>query len=148
MLLKEAANLQNGVSDDEPAESIEGVEWDGIENVPDIDHEAEYIDENKHTTITIEAVDVSKEGLHRVAGEAEGDAEYLSDTVQENGKLEDPSREETSTAQTGKRKWTKERPPGPKKRKKKFHYESKADRKVTRRKEKSRNKAQAKARKA
>ena len=46
-----------------------------------------------------------------------------------------------------KRVWTKERPSGPKKKKKKFKYESKAERKVTRYKERSGNRAKAKARK-
>ena len=43
----------NGISDDHPLELI--------------DHEAEYIDEDRYTTVTVEAVDVSKEGLHKVA---------------------------------------------------------------------------------
>lgn len=47
---------------------------------------------------------------------------------------------------TGKRVWTKAKPDQPKKKKKKFRYESKADRKVTRHKERAGGKAKAKAR--
>ena len=45
-------------------------EWDGLsedEAVPEepIDHEEEYIDEDRHTVVTVEAVSVDKEGLLR-----------------------------------------------------------------------------------
>lgn len=147
MLLEETAKLRNSDSEDEGGHNTEGDPWDGIENVPEIDHKAEYIDEYKYTTVTVEAVDVSREGLHKVVGEAEDDLEDGLGIGQEGTKTESFSREGTSLAQVGKRKWTKERPPGPKKRKKKFRYESKADRKTTRHKERSGNRAKAKARK-
>ena len=147
MLLEETANLRNGDSEDEGGYDAEGDPWDGIENVPEIDHKAEYIDENKYTTVMVEAVNVSKEGLHKAVEEAEDDPEDGLGIGQEGTKAESSPHEGTSLAQVGKRKWTKERPPGPKKRKKKFHYESKADRKTTRHKERSGNRAKAKARK-
>ena len=118
-------------------EGSEEEDWAGIEEPTIIDDEAEYIDEDKHTTVTIEAVDVDKEGLHKTADGLEEDEEpatALSQKVESKGDKK------------GKRVWTKEKPEKPKPKKKKFRYESKADRKGTRLKERSKNKAQAKAR--
>ncbi|KAF8850530.1 hypothetical protein BDZ45DRAFT_192409 [Acephala macrosclerotiorum] len=106
--------------------------WNGIEDedgAPEpIDHEEEYIDEDKYTTVTVEAVDVSKEGLQKVADE-ESEA---SDT-------EPPQL--VKTEKTPKKQWPK------KERKKKFRYESKVERKVARAKQKFGNKAKAEGRK-
>lgn len=101
-------------------------------SAPVLDHEEEYVDEDedKYTTVTIEAVDVSKEGLHRVAEEGEEEVEKVW-----KGKGEEEEKEK------GKKKWPK------KERKKKFRYESKVERKATRMKQKSKNKASAEARK-
>jgi ribosomal RNA-processing protein 17 len=115
----------------EEADAGEG-EWGGIEDdevvVPElVDHEEEYIDEDKYTTVTVEELDVSKEGLLRVADEDESE-----DTLEAEVK---PVEEEKKGKQ-----WPK------KPRKKKFRYESKAERKVTRGKQKAGNRARADAR--
>ena len=119
-------------------------EWGGIAEIPEFDGEAEYIEEDRHTTVTIEAVDVTREGFRNVfEGEEEGSTgsgvqeATVTSGKDSNGKVQ---------AKT-KRVWTKERPEGPKKKKKKFRYESRAERKVTRYKERLGNKAKAKARK-
>lgn len=106
--------------------------WNGIEDeeqvVEAVDHEEEYIDEDRYTTVTVEAVDISKEGLTKV-GEEDSDEEAPgADTKPvENEAL-------------GKKVWPK------KPKKKKFRYESKAERKVTRGKQKAGSKARADAR--
>lgn len=106
-------------------------EWGGIEEdrpvVEDVDHEEEYVDEDRYTTVTVEAVDVSKEGLVKVADE-DSDEPPEADPK--------PAEKETS----GKKVWPK------KPRKQKFRYESKAERRFTRGKQKAGNKAQADAR--
>ena len=140
--LREAdGNIDGSESEDD---STVREEWDGIVEVPEVDHEEDYIDEDRHTTVTIEAVDVSKDGLHKVAIEKEDDDE--SDEIKEDGKSSGNAGREGQKARNGKRVWTKERPGGPKKKKKKFRYESKAERKVTRHKERSGSRAKAKAR--
>ncbi len=129
--------------------TVEGGQWDGIAEVQEIDHEAEYIDEDRFTTVTVEAVEVSKDGLHRTAEDAEDDEETNEDSgVREADKSVSSTSvsDDKAKMENKKRVWTKERPGGPKKKKKKFKYESKADRKVTRHKEKSKGKAKAKAR--
>ncbi|KAG4439740.1 hypothetical protein IFR05_004762 [Cadophora sp. M221] len=132
--------------DPDVADSSDSEAWGGISDdesppkskatpaVPVIDHEEQYIseDEDKYTTVTIEAVDVTKEGLHRVAGgdeDEEGEGKEMKEyAVKETG-------------DDGRKKWPK------KPRKQKFRYESKVERKATRMKQKSKNKASADARK-
>ena len=117
-----------------------------MKEVPEIDHEAEYIDEDRFTTVTVEAVEISKDGLHRTADESE---EYSED-----GDLQAGCGRTSNAIHSGdgpetekrKRVWTRGRPAGPKKKKKKFKYESKADRKATRHKERSKSKAKAETR--
>lgn len=106
--------------------------WEGIaDDVPvveAVDHEEEYIDEDKYTTVTVEAVDISKDGFSKSRGE---DSEDESDK-------EPPALVEKD--EKPKKVWPKKAP------KKKFRYESKAERKVTRGKQKAGNKAKADAR--
>ena len=123
--------------------------WDGIkdnQNLP-VDHEDEYMDEDRFTTVTVEAVDVSKDGLQKAVQEEE-DASEAGDT---NKSDRDPPESTASQgrrgSEKGKRIWTKEPPSGPRKKRKKFRYETKAERKATRYKEKLGNKAKARARK-
>ena len=145
-LLREA----NRASDpNEEENGDEGEPWDGIEEQHDplVDHEDEYMDEDKFTTVTVEAVDVSKHGLEKAIPD-EDDESMVSDTQKAHA---EPQKATVSLGRTssgnGKRVWTKEPPNGPRKRKKKFRYESKAERKATRYKERSGNKAKARARK-
>jgi ribosomal RNA-processing protein 17 len=126
-ILKEVEGVGAGLE----SEGEEG--WGGIEEekvVEEVlDHEEEYVDEDRYTTVTVEAVEVSKEGLLKVVDE---DSDEVPDPVP----VEKKGKEDTS-----KKKWPK------KERKKKFRYESKAERKVTRGKQKAGNKARADARK-
>ena len=109
--------------------------WGGIEEdeedkiiLPSVDHEEEYVDEDRYTTVTVEAVDVFKDGLHRVADEAEEE--------EDKSKKYNAKEEETKP----KKKWPKKENP------KKFRYESKIERRISRGKQKSGNKAKADAR--
>lgn len=132
-------------SDSAPGEEEQ---WDGIAE-PATSHEAEYVDDDRFTTVTVETVDISREGFHKVAEEA--DSEDADGERGGPGTVEDSrsgEKEDQKDASSGKRKWTKERPGGPKKKKKKFRYESKVERKMTRHKERSRNSKQAKERKS
>ena len=121
-------DVNGGGADEDDDEDV----WNGIEDeepvVDAVDHEEEYIDEDRYTTVTVEAVDVSKEGLVKVGEEDSEDETAEADTK--------PVEKEAS----GKKVW----PEKPKK--KKFRYESKAERKVTRGKQKAGNKARADAR--
>lgn len=104
-----------GEEDEDSAEE----EWDGISQPPapvpaamDINEEEEFVDEDKYTTVTIESVGISKHGFETRGSKDEAEAEEAKE----------------------KRVWTKERPKTnkPKKKKIKFRYETKTERKVER----------------
>ena len=121
-------------------------EWNGVEDAPPIDHEAEYIDEEKYTTVTVEAMDLSKDGLHKL--EREGGKQ--EDDIQPESDKKDTQVDPGDAAKSKKRTWTKEKPKDrtdkPKKKKKKFRYETKSERKFTRMKQGAKNSREAKAR--
>lgn len=113
--------------------------------LPEIDQEAEYIDEDRYTTVTIETMDLSRDGLEKVGKEARVGSESLAE--------EKPESVKAAPAQIqGKRIWTRQKPDREgqtaKKKRKKFRYENKAERKMTRSKEKSKNSKQAQARRS
>ena len=145
-MIKEA----NGASDPSEEEYEDQEEpWDGIkeDHNPLVDHEDEYIDEDRFTTVTVEAVDVSKHGLEKAIPD-EDEESMVSDTQKPDAEHPQATVSQGRTgSENRKRVWTKEPPHGPRKRKKKFRYESKAERKATRYKERSGNKAKARARK-
>ncbi|MCJ1414699.1 hypothetical protein MMC32_001026 [Xylographa parallela] len=142
-LLRKADGQDEVSSSEEDKSNSEN--WDGLAEETNIDHEAEYEDEDRHTTVTIEAVNVTKEGLQKAVTDRASEDGIEDGLDIAMGNALDESAEK-GTPIKSKRVWTKERPGGPKK-KKKFRYESKADRKATRHKERSGNTAKAKARK-
>lgn len=132
---------QEGEGEEEP--------WDGIKDTrdPPVDHEDEYMDEDRFTTITVEAVDVSKDGLQKAFNDEQRESEASGSDRSEGDTRRAAGLQGRTGSGKGKRIWTKEPPTGPKKKKKKFRYENKAERKATRYKERLGNKAKAKARK-
>ena len=129
--------------DSEEETKVDPKPWSEIGNMEaGVDHEEEYVDEDRFTTVTVEAVDVSRDGLHKV-----GQEEAPENT--NDSKLGDiPSTHGVAEVQSGRMRQIKEPLGGvKKKRKKKFRYETKAERKVTRYKERTGNRKQAFARK-
>jgi len=125
------------------ASETENEEWEGFEElavappVQPIDHEDEYLDDDKYTTVTVEAVDIGREGFRDVGQGGESVGKGAAEAGKNKG---DDGKKRTCT----KEKPTTDRP---KKKRQKFRYENKAERKVTRALEGSKNKKQAKARK-
>lgn len=119
-LLREAARAGN-VSDQEASDD-ENEEWQGLPDGPteeSVDHEEEYIDEDKFTSVTVESVSVSRDGLHKPEEEPDSEDE------------EEKARREALA------KSAKEQAARPKKQKKpKFRYESKMDRSIANKKQK------------
>ncbi|ORY72012.1 nucleolar protein 12-domain-containing protein [Pseudomassariella vexata] len=118
-ILREAERA-GGVSDTSDGEAEE---WDGIPDAPidePVDHEEEYIDEDRYTTVTIESVSVDRDGLHKPA-------EEISEEEAAERKALEEARQAAAAA--------KSKPTHPPKQKKpKFRYETKAERLVNRRK--------------
>jgi ribosomal RNA-processing protein 17 len=108
-------------------------EWNGLDDgddnvVPEepIDMEEEYIDEDRYTTVTVEAVSVDRDGLHKPGAHSkdeEEDGSAPKDTNEE---------EKTETASDDKKTWPK------KKKKKVFRYETKQERVASERRQKAR----------
>jgi len=149
--LRKADGSGSGDEEDEEAED-EGVGegWEGFEEIPvsQIDRLDEYIDEDRYAEVTVEDVDVSKEGLvksgqgnsvHTVGDADHDDVGELDDEVTAGGRTNGVKK---------KREWTKEKPTSakPKKKRKTFRYETKEERKITRFKERRKNTAKAKSR--
>lgn len=96
--------------------------------------------------MTVEAVDVSRDGLQRRQDVSESeDKESIAQNLPE-GALKGPSYERKLNRNKERTQPNLKSEPRPKKKKKKFRYESKADRKATRYKERMGSKAKAKAR--
>jgi len=135
------------IDDEEDEQGISPYEDQGSisdSELPLVDHEAEYIDEEKYTTVTVETMDVSKEGLFKAQQGADQPALETTEKRAPVSRSDHPFERQ-------KRKWTKEKPKdGIKKRKKKrnFKYEGRAERREARSKEKSRNRKQARERRA
>lgn len=142
-----------GGEEDGEEEDEEGDGWEGIAELPPVDYEAEYIDEDRYTTVTVEDIDPSRNGLQGKeeesgsgsedgAGDGDGDGDD-----DEDGKSTDQKNEAGSTKK--KRIWAKENPNGDTKRrrrKRNFKYESAVDRKAGRIKQRQKNSKQAKLR--
>ena len=115
-LLKEAR-----LAGQEGSDSESGDEWGGVSDeevaAEPVDREEEYVDEDRYTTVTVEAVNVDRDGLHN--SKAESDERKAARSKAAEVVTDQPEKE------------AKERP----KKKKKFRYESKADRRVTERKQ-------------
>jgi len=127
-------------AEDSDENGEEAVAWEGIEEAePEpLDHEAEYIDEDKYTTVTVEEVDISRDGISRLR---DGD-----DEEGENEKKAADSPKHIKTSSAKKPLGKKDKDKRPKKKKKTFRYESPAERKMGRLKVKAKNSKAARIR--
>lgn len=123
-LLRESGAVTSQVGEDDSEEDVAD-QWNGFPDEPDleiVDHEEEYVDEDRYTTVKIESVAVSRDGLckpDQFENEAEEEARRKREAAEKaeaEAKLQKSSR--------------------PKKKRKKFTYESKAERQLTDRKRK------------
>lgn len=111
--------------------------WEGIEEPPAVDYEAEYVDEDKYTTVTVEEMDASREGLLKVAkGEESENEEEKKYPTETEADTKAKKRKPRSAASEAARK-----------KKRNFRYETKVERKQTMLKQRSVKAKRAKARK-
>ncbi|KAL2002300.1 hypothetical protein VTN02DRAFT_207 [Thermoascus thermophilus] len=136
--MKELTGDSDSESGSDSGTDGEEEEWEGFAEPPAVDYEAEYVDEDKYTTVTVEEMDPSREGLYKAEKED-------SDTEESS-----PDEEAAETAPASKKSATKTKAAGktekPKRKRKKFRYESKEERKLTRMKERLGKKKRAEAR--
>ncbi|KAK4239125.1 nucleolar protein 12-domain-containing protein [Achaetomium macrosporum] len=128
-ILREAEHA--GTTDQNKDSSEE--EWEGLSDTdvpePPIDLEEEYIDEDKYTTVTVEAVNVDRDGLRKPDLEESSEDEDSAPDEDGNGG-NDPRKEANRTAKRSKDLT--------KKKKRKFRYETKFERDLEARKQKAR----------
>lgn len=124
------------ISDEKEADEDD---WEGIEEPPAVDYEAEYIDEDKYTTVTVEEMDASREGLLKSAQQ--------DDTDNEEEKKKPTESKETDSKTAKKRKPRSAASEAARKKKRNFRYESKDVRRETMRKQRNVKSKKAKARK-
>ncbi|KAL8928232.1 MAG: hypothetical protein Q9208_001942 [Pyrenodesmia sp. 3 TL-2023] len=129
-------------------ESSDGsvAQWDGIGQTKEVDHEDEYVDEDRHTVVTVEALDITRDGLQRKQDNSDMEGEDAETATIKTSEGNGSAGRMANGGRTKGTKQSKDLDSRPKKKKRKFRYESKAERKVTRFKERSGGKAKAKAR--
>lgn len=131
-LIKEAqaAGQDDGAGSQEGEQDKKGDdEWSGFQDDPPIepvDREEEYIDEDRYTTVTVEAVTVDRDGMHKPEDSSEDDDETKGD---------DDSNTPEKAEEDGAQKTQKVHPP--KRKKPKFRYENKLERQFTQRKQRA-----------
>lgn len=113
--------------------------WDGIPESTQhlVDHEDEYVDEDKYTTVTVEEVDITRDGISR-----------LKSSDEDSGEDEAAQSPATSGkhAKTISKHTSRDKDKRPKKKRKNFRYESQAERKLNRAKERARKSKAARLR--
>ncbi|EFQ28060.1 nucleolar protein 12 [Colletotrichum graminicola] len=133
-ILEEAQAANSDEDEEINAEDFE--EWDGIEEAPKeqadvVDYEDEYLDEDRYTTVKVEAISVTRDGLeklHHDSDEAEADS-------QDESKAEKRVDDDKATTTKARKEWPK---------KKKFRYETKLERSLGAKKAKAKKKAKFK----
>lgn len=133
-LLREAQAADS--DDDQEIQAEDFEEWNGIEEEKNevLDFEDEYIDEDKYTTVKVEAVSVSKDGFEKLYDS--DDEKNSEDEAKESKKR---AAEEAAQAAAKKKQWPK------KEKKAKFRYEQKLDRQNEARKQRAKKKARYKS---
>ena len=128
------AGLGSDQGDSETGDSDKDEEWNGFDEASQapaleaVDHEEEYIDEDLYTTVKVEAVSVDKDGLHNKT-----ELEAVEDDSDEHNAADNTESKDAKDATPD-----EGRKGLPKKRKKKFRYETKVVRQMTNKKNKAR----------
>ncbi|KAL2197656.1 nucleolar protein 12-domain-containing protein [Corynascus similis CBS 632.67] len=122
-ILREAEHAGTADLNEEDSEDAWGGFSDNDVAEPPIDLEEEYIDEDKYTTVTVEAVSVDRDGLYKPE---------LERPAGDNGSEQEGASEEKDSQKDG-----LNRPKDQKKKKKKFRYENKFEREVEARKQRA-----------
>ncbi|KAK1989413.1 nucleolar protein 12 [Colletotrichum cereale] len=133
-ILEEAQAANSDEDEEINAKDFE--EWDGIEEASKeqtdvVDYEDEYVDEDRYTTVKVEAISVTRDGLeklHHDSDEAEADS-------QDEHKAEKRADDDKTTTTKARKEWPK---------KKKFRYETKLERSLGAKKAKAKKKAKFK----
>jgi ribosomal RNA-processing protein 17 len=140
----EALKYVGVVSDEDEEDDEEGEDttWEGImdQEVPRVDREEEYIDEERYTTVTVEEVGISRNGFVKANGMPEEERDPGPRPKTAGSKA--PDKEIAKIPDKRKPKMPRN------KKKRNFRYENKEERNAARMKERSMNKAHARVRRS
>ena len=131
LLRKQEGNAAWGDSESE------GEGWQGLQEPEKVDHEDEYSEEDRHTVVTVEEMDASRQGLRRVADHIDTGGESIEESDQEDQEEQEGQK---NPAPAGQDPALDEEPAtklAPKKKKTNFRYENKAERKFKKYKERA-----------
>ncbi|OLN84484.1 Ribosomal RNA-processing protein 17 [Colletotrichum chlorophyti] len=139
-LLEEAQAADSDQDQEIQGEDFE--EWDGIEEVEQqpaqtdvVDYEDEYIDEDRYTTVKVEAISVTRDGLEKLHKDDEDDEDEET-SGPDGSKVEKAADDDKAAKAKAQRKEFKK--------KAKFRYESKLERQVNERRTKAKKRAKFK----
>ena len=112
-------SLEENSEDDNDSDEFTG--FPDAPNLEIVDHEEEYIDEDRYTTVTVESVAITRDGLAKPLTQEEHEEQ---DRVKEAKKREYEAEEEEKRRAARLKKEKKDK-------KKKFTYENKIERRLT-----------------
>lgn len=127
-LERDVGDSSDSESGAEDAEGDKGGQWEGIAEIDQakvIPDDEEYVDEDKYTTVTVEAMD----------GEADESQDHEDEGLVESKAVKTVNGDGRAKSTLKKRKSSKDTKP----KKKKFRYETKTERRATRDKQKTKN---------
>jgi ribosomal RNA-processing protein 17 len=136
-MLKESSVANGDIEPQNGSPQEETEEWGGFSDRPEldiVDHEEEYIDEDRYTTVTVESVGVNRHGFWKPDSDMDGD------TGEGDVEAAEPDNVPAvdNKARPGK---ASKRPP---KKRKQFRYETKLERSIENVKQKARHNAKRK----
>lgn len=121
MLRESGMAVDPSLEEDSENDSDEFTGFPDAPNLEIVDHEEEYIDEDRYTTVTVESVAVTRDGLEKPLTQEEHEEQ---ERARETKKKEYEAEEEKKRKAARLKKDKKEK-------KKKFTYENKIDRRLT-----------------
>lgn len=125
-LLKEARKAgTDGVDEESSDDDPDAFGGFPDEPIQPVDLEEEYIDEDKYTNVTVEAVSIDRDGMHKPDATPLSSDEDEEDEEKKNKTYDEPKK--------AKKEWPK------KTKKKKFTYETKLERSISERKRKAKS---------
>jgi ribosomal RNA-processing protein 17 len=132
--LGKAQDIHSSDSPDAPEDNSE-TEWAGFDEYHDVKKQDQYLDEGLYTTVTVEAVDVSKEGIHSINEDDDDDGSGSVRVQKKSSSTQSSAEKQLQSTDKSSKKHTR-------KKKKRFRYETKAERTVQKLKARAKRKAQ------
>src|ERR1700712_4204114 len=108
--LRRSVGYENGESDSDNENSTK-VDGEGFEEPPPVNHEDEYVDEDKYTTVTVETVGISRDGFVNPGADSDSEegADVAAETKKPHGRGRNPAETQAFPVKKEKRKAIKKK---------------------------------------